>query len=121
MLIPALALTALLAAPPAKTALANTAANAAAKIALPAVPAAWTTAVGGGFRFVDGLHAALRANDTRAATVLLPVGELGEVRVRLHRFEGASLDARVEIGAGVGLCKRIASTELTSALRGVVF
>ncbi len=120
MLINALALAALLAAPPAKTIPANTAANAPAKVALPAVPAAWVSTVGGGFRFVDGLHAALRANDTRAATVLLPVGELGELRVRLHRFEGASLDARVEVGAGVGLGKRVASTELTSALRGIV-
>ena len=128
MLIPALALTALLAAAPAKNIVANIVANpvanpvantvakTAAKVALPALPAAWTTAVGAGFRFADGLHAALRANDTRAATVLLALNEIGEVRVRLHRFEAASLDARVEIGAG----KRIASTQLTSALRGVV-
>ncbi|MEI7878272.1 MAG: hypothetical protein WCI96_10160, partial [Planctomycetota bacterium] len=82
MLIPALALTALLAAAPAKNILANIAANTAAKtaakVALPALPVAWTSAVGGGFRFADGLHAALRANDTRAATVLLALNEIGE-------------------------------------------
>jgi hypothetical protein len=86
-----------------------------ARVAAPALPAEWVVPTAGGFRMADGLHAALRAHDAAEATLVVPVAEIGEVRLRLRRFTGVAPSVRVEVGS----TKRVASAELTEALRGV--
>ena len=79
-------------------------------------PIVWSTSVSDGFSFAPQLHQTLRAHDTHDAVITLPVGDLGELRLALHRFLPMSSDARVE----VGVHKRAASKQLARALREVV-
>ena len=79
-------------------------------------PIVWSTSASDGFSFAPQLHQTLRAHDTHDAVITLPVGDLGELRLALHRFLPMSSDARVE----VGVHKRAASKQLARALREVV-
>ena len=81
----------------------------------PQVPARWTEAALGGFRFAAGLHPALVANDVRRSKLVVELPEVGEVRLSLTRFEAVAPDARVE----TGIAARAQSLELAQSLRGV--
>lgn len=108
--LPVLLASALLAAPPAKPEAANG--------ATPSVrdPIAWVERDASGFRFASSLHTALRESAVDRASVVVPVADLGEVRLRLRRFEAVAPEARVERGVG----KRTVAEPLGVALRGVV-
>ena len=123
MLIPALALAAILntlptgpmPAPPAKGS-ATRLDHATRRGNAAPLPAEWIVPTARGFRLADGLHAALRAHDATEASIVVPVEGIGQVRLRLTRFVGVTPGMRVEVGS----LKPVASAELTDALRGVV-
>ncbi len=79
------------------------------------LPQRWFEVAGEGFRFAPDLHEALRAAHPLDLAIELPVAQLGEVRLSLHRFQPVSLDARVEVGVG----KRVNDATLTRMLREV--
>ncbi|MFM1804296.1 MAG: hypothetical protein RL136_1175 [Planctomycetota bacterium] len=110
LVLSSLAVASLLTAPPAKPLTQPTPLR-----AMPALPSAWVTPVGAGFRFAEGLHAAIAAHDVRDTVIVVPIEGVGDKRLRLRRFNGVALDARVEVGA----TKRAERAELSAALHGV--
>ncbi len=111
MVLSSLVLCAALSVPPSKA----IAAEATQVEQRPQVPARWTEVAPGGFRFVDGLHLAVVANDVRGSKLVVELPEVGEVRLVLTRFEAVAPDARVETGTAA----RAQSLELARSLRGV--
>jgi hypothetical protein len=81
----------------------------------PSLPAAWTAPAVGGFRFADGLHAAIVARDLQSAVVEVPVADIGAVRLRVTRFVAVGPDAMVETGCA----KRVPSSSLAATLQRV--
>jgi hypothetical protein len=109
MLTSVLALGLAFAAPPAKTVAPLAAPT-------PVLPTRWVEPAAAGFRFADGLHAALQSNDVQAASLTVGLPGHGDVRLNLTRFEPVAPDARVEVGVDT----RAPSKALSEALRGVV-